>query len=56
MKDIRCLVRWHSWRPTRNDGGDWYGECRRCGAYKDLPHDAAQTGAAAFQSYGGGPL
>jgi len=39
MKDIRCVLRWHSYELQCPDGAAWpYFECRRCQKFKHNLH------------------
>ena len=37
-KPLRCRIGFHSWENRRNDAGEPYIECRRCGTESDKIH------------------
>ena len=49
-KGIRCRLGIHSWETLRNDDGEAYVECRRCGAEGDKIHlsDYGDTGGGSM--------
>lgn len=44
-RSLRCLLGFHAWQVRRNDAGERYDECRRCGS----------VSAYTPVSYGSGP-
>jgi hypothetical protein len=49
-KGMRCRLGIHSWETLRNDDGEAYLECRRCGAEGDKIHlgDYGDTGGGSM--------
>ena len=49
-KSLRCRIGVHSWEHRRNDDGEAYLECRRCGQEGDAIHlsDFGDTGGGSM--------
>lgn len=44
-KSLLCRIGWHKWRTEKNDSGEQYVTCRRCGKFDNGPGVTPPIGA-----------